>query len=313
VINCNLQRLDGPVRGNAKIVQELEGSFRGAGWNVIKVLWGSGWDKLLAQDTNGLLQRRMMEVVDGEYQNYKSKNGAYVRQHFFGKSPELLAMVVDLSDDDIWALTRGGNDMEKVFAAYKAATEHKDQPTLILAKTVKGFGMGSAGESQNVAHQTKKLSDDDMIYLRNRFNIPLSDDEAKACKFYLPAADAPELKYMHERRAALGGALLARRRLLLLVALTMLALVLAVWKLPRACNWWIPRNSRPSGNRGPWPPATASPPCAVKPPSTGALSLPRCSWSRARSAAAIGLVAIRCSLAANSLPGSPPVIWPTAC
>ena len=211
VINCNLQRLDGPVRGNAKIVQELEGGFRGAGLNVIKVLWGSGWDKLLAQDTEGLLQKRMMEVVDGEYQTYKSKNGAYVRQHFFGKSPELLAMVVDLSDDELWNLTRGGNDMPKVYAAYKAATEHSGQPTLILAKTVKGYGMGSAGESQNVAHQTKKLSDDDMIHLRNRFNIPLSDDEAKACKFYLPPADAPELKYMQERRAALGGYIPSRK------------------------------------------------------------------------------------------------------
>ncbi|SFN17691.1 pyruvate dehydrogenase E1 component [Formivibrio citricus] len=211
VINCNLQRLDGPVRGNAKIVQELEGDFRGAGWNVIKVLWGSGWDKLLAQDTHGLLQKRMMEVVDGEYQNYKSRNGAYIRQHFFGKYPQLLAMVVDLSDDEIWALTRGGNDMTKVYAAYKAATEHKDQPTLILAKTVKGYGMGSAGESQNVAHQTKKLSDSDMLYLRDRLKVPLSDEEATACKFYLPPADAPELKYMQERRAALGGYIPSRK------------------------------------------------------------------------------------------------------
>ncbi len=211
VINCNLQRLDGPVRGNAKIVQELEGNFRGAGWNVIKVLWGSGWDKLLEKDVNGLLQKRMMEVVDGDYQTYKSKDGAYVRKHFFGKYPELLEMVSDLTDSDIWHLTRGGNDPAKVYAAYKAAVEHTGQPTLILAKTVKGFGMGSAGESQNVAHQTKKLSDDDMIYLRNRFNIPLSDEEAKACKFYMPPADAPELKYMQERRAALGGYIPSRK------------------------------------------------------------------------------------------------------
>ena len=211
VINCNLQRLDGPVRGNAKIVQELEGGFRGAGWNVIKVLWGSNWDKLLSKDTTGILQKRMMEVVDGEYQTYKSKDGAYVRKHFFGKSPELLEMVSDMSDSDIWHLTRGGNDMPKVYAAYKAATDHKGQPTLILAKTVKGYGMGSAGESQNVAHQTKKLSDDDMIYLRDRFNIPLSDDEAKACKYYLPPADAPELKYMQERRATLGGYIPSRK------------------------------------------------------------------------------------------------------
>jgi len=211
VINCNLQRLDGPVRGNAKIVQELEGGFRGAGWNVIKVLWGSNWDKLLSMDTNGILQKRMMEVVDGEYQTYKSKDGAYVRKYFFGKYPELLDMVSDMSDSDIWHLTRGGNDMPKVYTAYKAAVEHKGQPTLILAKTVKGYGMGSAGESQNVAHQTKKLSNDDMIYLRNRFNIPLSDEEATSCKFYLPPADAPELKYMHERRAALGGFIPSRK------------------------------------------------------------------------------------------------------
>ncbi|MDR3411097.1 MAG: pyruvate dehydrogenase (acetyl-transferring), homodimeric type [Formivibrio sp.] len=211
VINCNLQRLDGPVRGNAKIVQELEGGFRGAGWNVIKVLWGSNWDKLLSMDVNGILQKRMMEVVDGEYQTYKSKDGAYVRKYFFGKYPELLDMVSDMSDSDIWHLTRGGNDMPKVYTAYKAAVEHKGQPTLILAKTVKGYGMGSAGESQNVAHQTKKLSNDDMIYLRNRFNIPLSDEEATSCKFYLPPADAPELKYMHERRAALGGYIPARK------------------------------------------------------------------------------------------------------
>ncbi|MBS1155979.1 MAG: aceE [Proteobacteria bacterium] len=211
VINCNLQRLDGPVRGNAKIVQELEGNFRGAGWNVIKVLWGSNWDSLLSKDVNGILQKRMMEVVDGEYQTYKSKDGAYVRKHFFGKYPELLDMVSDMSDSDIWHLTRGGNDMPKVYAAYKVAVEHKGQPTLILAKTVKGYGMGSAGESQNVAHQTKKLSDDDMIYLRDRFNVPLSDEEAKSCKFYLPAADAPELKYMQERRAALGGYIPSRK------------------------------------------------------------------------------------------------------
>ena len=211
VINCNLQRLDGPVRGNAKIVQELEGNFRGAGWNVIKVLWGSRYDKLFAKDKTGILQKRMMEVVDGEYQTYKSKDGAYVRKHFFGKYPELLELVSDMSDSDIWRLTRGGNDFAKVYAAYKAASEHKGQPTLILAKTGKGYGMGSAGESQNVAHQTKKLSDDDMIHLRDRFQIPLSDEEARACKFYLPPADAPELKYMQERRAALGGYIPSRK------------------------------------------------------------------------------------------------------
>lgn len=211
VINCNLQRLDGPVRGNAKIIQEFEGAFCGAGWNVIKVVWGAGWDKLLEKDTNGLLQKRMMEVVDGEYQTYKSKDGAYVRKHFFGKYPELLELVSDMSDSDIWHLTRGGNDLSKVYAAYSAAVNHKGQPTLILPKTVKGFGMGAAGESQNVAHQTKKLSDSDMIHLRDRFNIPLTDDEAKACKFYMPAADSAELKYMHARRAELGGYVPARK------------------------------------------------------------------------------------------------------
>ncbi|WP_148716724.1 pyruvate dehydrogenase (acetyl-transferring), homodimeric type [Chitinolyticbacter meiyuanensis] len=210
VINCNLQRLDGPVRGNGKIIQELEGDFHGSGWNVIKVVWGSGWDALLAKDKKGLLQQRMMDVVDGEYQTYKSKDGAFVREHFFN-TPELKALVSSMSDDDIWRLTRGGNDPHKVYAAYKAAVEHKGAPTLLLVKTVKGYGMGSAGESQNVAHQTKKLSDDDMLHLRDRFKIPLSDEQAKACTFYLPPADAPEMQYMHERRTALGGYLPARK------------------------------------------------------------------------------------------------------
>ncbi|MDW5415165.1 pyruvate dehydrogenase (acetyl-transferring), homodimeric type [Iodobacter sp. CM08] len=211
VINCNLQRLDGPVRGNGKIIQELEGDFRGSGWNVIKVVWGTGWDAILAQDKKGLLQKRMMEAVDGEYQTYKSKNGAYVREHFFGAYPELLDLVAAMSDDDIWRLTRGGNDLYKVYAGYKAASEHKDQPTLLLVKTVKGFGVGKAGESQNVAHNTKKLSDDDLLYLRDRFNIPLTDEEAIACKFYRPADDSQELKHMHERRAALGGFVPSRK------------------------------------------------------------------------------------------------------
>ncbi|AZN36717.1 pyruvate dehydrogenase (acetyl-transferring), homodimeric type [Iodobacter ciconiae] len=211
VINCNLQRLDGPVRGNGKIIQELEGDFRGSGWNVIKVVWGTGWDAILAQDKKGLLQKRMMEVVDGEYQTYKSKNGAYVREHFFGAYPELLDLVASMSDDDIWRLTRGGNDLYKVYAAYKAASEHKDQPTLLLVKTVKGFGVGAAGESQNIAHNTKKLSDSDLIHLRDRFNIPLTDEEAIACKFYRPADDSQELKHMHERRASLGGFVPSRK------------------------------------------------------------------------------------------------------
>ncbi|WP_348944118.1 pyruvate dehydrogenase (acetyl-transferring), homodimeric type [Chitinibacter sp. FCG-7] len=211
VINCNLQRLDGPVRGNGKIIQELEGDFRGSGWNVIKVVWGTGWDALLAQDKKGLLQKRMMEVVDGEYQTYKSKNGAYVREHFFGAYPELLDLVSAMSDDDIWKLTRGGNDLYKVYAAYKAAVEHKGQPTLLLVKTVKGFGVGAAGESQNTAHNTKKLGDDDLLHLRDRFHVPLTDEEAKACTFYRPPADSPEYKYMMERRSALGGFIPSRK------------------------------------------------------------------------------------------------------
>ncbi|WP_410497452.1 pyruvate dehydrogenase (acetyl-transferring), homodimeric type [Chitinibacter sp. S2-10] len=211
VINCNLQRLDGPVRGNGKIIQELEGDFRGSGWNVIKVVWGTGWDALLAQDKKGLLQKRMMEVVDGEYQTYKSKNGAYVREHFFGKYPELLDLVAGMTDDDIWKLTRGGNDLFKVYAGYKAAVEHKGQPTLLLVKTVKGFGVGAAGESQNTAHNTKKLAEDDLLHLRDRFNVPLTDEEAKACTFYRPSEDSQEYKYMMERRAALGGFIPSRK------------------------------------------------------------------------------------------------------
>ena len=205
VVNCNLQRLDGPVRGNGKIVQELEASFRGAGWNVIKVLWGSYWDPLLAMDKDGLLHKRMLEVVDGDLQNYKSKDGAYVREHFFGKYPELKAMVSKMSDDDIWRLNRGGHDPHKVYTAYKAASECTDQPTVILAQTVKGYGMGAAGEGQMRTHSQKKLGEDEMIYVRDRFNIPLSDEDAAAGKYVVPDADSPEMKYMHERRKELGG------------------------------------------------------------------------------------------------------------
>ncbi len=211
VINCNLQRLDGPVRGNGKIVQELEAVFRGAGWNVIKVLWGSYWDPLLAKDKNGLLQKRMMECVDGDFQNYKAKDGAYVRQHFFGKYPELLEMVSKMSDDDVWRLNRGGHDPHKVYAAYKAAMD-SDQPTVVLAHTVKGYGMGAAGEAQNRTHSQKKLGNDEMIYVRDRFNIPLSDDDAAAGKYYKPAEDSPEMQYMHARRKELGGYLPARNQ-----------------------------------------------------------------------------------------------------
>ena len=212
VVNCNLQRLDGPVRGNGKIVQELEASFRGAGWNVIKVLWGSYWDPLFAMDKDGLLQQRMMEAVDGDYQNYKSKDGAYVREHFFGKYPELKAMVAKMSDEDIWRLNRGGHDPHKVYAAYHAAIHHTGQPTVILAQTVKGYGMGSAGEGQMRTHSQKKLHDDEMIAFRDRFNIPLSDEDAAVGKYYKPAEDSEEMKYMHARREALGGYLPERQQ-----------------------------------------------------------------------------------------------------
>jgi pyruvate dehydrogenase E1 component len=205
VVNCNLQRLDGPVRGNGKIVQELEALFRGAGWNVIKVLWGSGWDQLLARDTNGLLLKRMEEVVDGEYQNYKAKDGAYVRKHFFGKYPELLEMVSDMTDEDIWHLSRGGHDPRKIYAAYKRATEHQGQPTVILAKTVKGYGMGEAGEGQNTTHQQKKLEIEQMKRFRDRFNIPLTDEEVDKVPFIKLKDGSPEKQYLLQRREELGG------------------------------------------------------------------------------------------------------------
>ena len=183
VINCNLQRLDGPVRGNGKIIQELEAAFLGAGWNVIKVLWGSRWDQLLAKDNLGLLRRVMEECVDGEYQNFKAKGGAYTRENFFGKFPELKAMVANMSDDEIWGLNRGGHDARKVYAAYAAASAHRGQPTVILAKTVKGFGMGKACEGQMVTHQQKKLSDEDLRAFRDRFNSSVSDEEIASLPF----------------------------------------------------------------------------------------------------------------------------------
>jgi len=204
VINCNLQRLDGPVRGNGKIIQELEGVFRGAGWNVIKVVWGRWWDRLLAKDKSGLLIKRMMEVVDGEYQTYKSKDGAYVREHFFGKYPELLKLVEDMSDDEIWHLNRGGHDPYKVFAAYAAAVKHTGQPTVILAKTVKGYGMGSSGEAQNPTHQQKKMGEESLRKFRDRFNIPVSDEQIAAVPFCRPAEDSQEAKYLRERGEAMG-------------------------------------------------------------------------------------------------------------
>jgi pyruvate dehydrogenase E1 component len=212
VINCNLQRLDGPVRGNGKIVQELEGIFRGAGWNVIKVLWGSGWDQLLAKDASGLLRQRMEECVDGEYQDFKAKNGAYVRQQFFGKYPETAALVKDWSDDDIWALRRGGHDPVKVYAAYAAATKHVGQPTVILAKTVKGYGMGEAGEGQMITHQQKKMGLEALRKFRDRFSIPVSDEKLEEIPFLTLAEGSPEKKYLQQRRQQLGGQLPQRRQ-----------------------------------------------------------------------------------------------------
>ena len=205
VVNCNLQRLDGPVRGNGKIIQELEGAFRGAGWNVIKVVWGRLWDPLFANDTEGLLLRRMNETVDGEYQNYKAKGGAYTREHFFGKHAELLAMVEKLSDDDIMRLNRGGHDPYKVYAAYHSAVNHRGEPTVILAKTVKGYGMGDAGEAENDTHSVKKLNFEELQYFRDRFDVPLSDKELKEIPYYRPADDSPEMKYLKKRRDSLGG------------------------------------------------------------------------------------------------------------
>jgi len=204
VINCNLQRLDGPVRGNGKIIQELEGVFRGAGWNVIKVVWGGKWDRLLAKDKTGLLLQRMEEVVDGEYQTYKSRDGAFVRKHFFGKYPELLELVADMSDDEIWHLNRGGHDPHKVFAAYAAASKHKGQPTVILAKTVKGYGMGSSGEAQNPTHQQKKMDGESLRKFRDRFNIPVTDEQLPKLPFVRPEKGSQEEKYLKQRCAEMG-------------------------------------------------------------------------------------------------------------
>ena len=212
VINCNLQRLDGPVRGNGKIIQELEGEFRGSGWNVIKLIWGSYWDPLLARDKEGILQRIMEETVDGEYQAYKANDGGFVRRHFFGKHPKLLEMVSRMTDDDIWRLNRGGHDPHKVYAAFSAAVRHRGQPTVILAKTVKGYGMGRAGEAKNPTHQLKKLDAQTIREFRDRFAIPVSDERLEELPFYRPSDDAPEMRYMHERRRALGGYLPQRRR-----------------------------------------------------------------------------------------------------
>ncbi len=212
VVNCNLQRLDGPVRGNGKIIQELEGIFRGAGWNVIKVIWGSAWDPLIARDSTGLLLKRMEECVDGEYQDFKSKDGAYVREKFFGKYPELTEMVAGMTDEEIWALNRGGHDPVKVYAAYAAAMRHTGQPTVILAKTIKGYGMGESGEGQNITHQQKHMADAALARFRDRFSLPLTDEQLAKLPFLRFQEDSEEMAYLRERREALGGYLPSRRR-----------------------------------------------------------------------------------------------------
>jgi pyruvate dehydrogenase E1 component len=212
VVNCNLQRLDGPVRGNGKIIQELEADFRGAGWNVIKLIWGSYWDPLFARDKDGALLRIMEETVDGEYQNYKANDGAFVRKHFFGKSPKTLELVSRMTDDDIWRLNRGGHDPHKIYAAYAAAVKTKGQPTVILAKTIKGYGLGKQGQAQNPTHQLKKLQLDTIREFRDRFSIPVPDAKLEELPFFRPAPESPEMKYLHERRQALGGYLPQRRR-----------------------------------------------------------------------------------------------------
>jgi pyruvate dehydrogenase E1 component len=211
VVNCNLQRLDGPVRGNGKIIQELEQDFRGAGWNVIKVIWGTRWDPLLGDDHDGLLRRRMEEAVDGDYQTYKSRNGAYVREHFFGAMPGLAERVSHMTDEEIWALNRGGLDAQKVYAAYAAAVKHTGQPTVILAKTIKGYGMGTAGEGQNITHQQKKMNEEALLAFRDRFELPLTDDQVREHAYYKPADDSAEMQLLREARAKLGGPLPARR------------------------------------------------------------------------------------------------------
>jgi pyruvate dehydrogenase E1 component len=211
VVNCNLQRLDGPVRGNGKIIQELEADFRGAGWNVIKVVWGSYWDPLLAKDRSGLLMKRMEECVDGEYQTFKSKDGAYVRKHFFGKYPELLELVANMTDDDIWRLNRGGHDPHKIYAAYAAAIKHQGQPTVILAKTIKGYGMGESGEAQNITHQQKKMGTHSLKAFRDRFGLPIPDDKLDELPYLTFPEGSPEQEYMRKRREALGGYLPTRR------------------------------------------------------------------------------------------------------
>jgi pyruvate dehydrogenase E1 component len=212
IVNCNLQRLDGPVRGNGKIIQELEGDFRGAGWNVIKVIWGSYWDPLFARDKEGRLLRIMEDTVDGEYQNYKANDGAFVRKHFFGKDPKTLELVSRMTDEDVWRLNRGGHDPHKIYAAYAAAVKHKGQPTVILAKTIKGYGLGKQGQAKNPTHQLKKVDVETIKEMRDRFKVPIPDEKLAELPFYVPAPDSPEMKYLHERRKSLGGFLPQRRR-----------------------------------------------------------------------------------------------------
>ncbi|MGH8686965.1 MAG: pyruvate dehydrogenase (acetyl-transferring), homodimeric type, partial [Burkholderiales bacterium] len=212
IVNCNLQRLDGPVRGNGKIIQELEGDFRGAGWNVIKVIWGSYWDPLFARDKEGRLLRVMEETVDGEYQNYKANDGAFVRKHFFGKDPKALELVSRMTDEDVWRLNRGGHDPHKIYAAYAAAVKHKGQPTVILAKTIKGYGLGKQGQAKNPTHQLKKVDLATIKEMRDRFNVPIADEKLAELPFYVPPPESPEMQYLHERRQALGGYLPQRRR-----------------------------------------------------------------------------------------------------
>ncbi len=212
VVNCNLQRLDGPVRGNGKIIQELESDFRGAGWNVIKVVWGSRWDPLLAQDTDGALVKVMEDCVDGDYQTFKSRDGAYVREHFFGRDPRVLERVKDMSDEEIWLLNRGGHDQQKVYAAYHAAVAHRDQPTVILAKTIKGYGMGVSGEGQMITHQAKKMTEAALLAFRDRFELPLTDEQVRDAEYLKPPDDSPEMQYLRECRESLGGFLPARRQ-----------------------------------------------------------------------------------------------------
>ena len=212
VVNCNLQRLDGPVRGNGKIIQELEGVFRGAGWNVIKVVWGRHWDSLLAEDKDGTLQQLMDEAVDGDYQNCKNKGGAWTRENFFGRYPETRKLVENLTNEDIWRLNRGGHDPYKVYAAYHEAVHTTDKPTVILAKTVKGYGTGSSGEAANVTHSIKKLPLEDLKQFRDRFDLPIKDDVLEDLPYFKPDEDSPEMHYMHQRRKHLGGFIPQRRR-----------------------------------------------------------------------------------------------------